>query len=179
MFKQYMTTELFTTHVCRHLDVTHLCLLCRVSSWHIWKIAFDEKQAQLRNLLTNGDLTEPGSRICWIGPPSNQCGGCDFKEACGDLVRFMLTNHNVLCFSSVDELRRFNPDRHGTYLMHSEETKIKWVRKGKNAGGGWLDGCHIESSITEHWLDDSDETYDSDEEVDEEVDEAEEVEEAE
>ena len=83
----------------------------------------------------------------------------------GTLVRFMCQIHDVSCYRTIDSFNGeglIEPAQHGTYLLDSQNTRIRWVGRGTNDGGGWIRGHEIEQKLLRGWQSDDETVTESD-----------------
>ena len=128
-----------------HLDVPTLARLCCVGKGIVWPDLLKGRQRRLTGRLVAS--ARKGDAWAWIHPPPEKCTDAAEKRD-GNIVRYISKCGPVYDFRSHDSFGCFDADRHGTYLLHDDELRIRWVGSGFNVNGGWLCGIEMEEGVT-------------------------------
>lgn len=135
-------------HIAAHLDVVTLARVCCTKRDPFWHACFKQRQRHLAHRLEtpSGPMDSWG----WIYPPQEQCQ-YSIQETQGTLVRFIMKKAGWSVFRGYHSFMEFNAERHGTYLIHDDDLRIRWVGAGTNVNGAWLCGLELEEEIQEDW----------------------------
>jgi hypothetical protein len=98
-----------------------------------------ERKAQLQNALANGD---GAGYWCTIMVCREQAHRPE-DSTVGALLRLARTNADLFAFVSED----YTVQLKGTYLLHKDQFRVKWVRDGKNNAGIMLLGDELEATL--------------------------------
>lgn len=125
-----------------HRKVALMARLACTRKGGTWSLLFREHQQELARAMLYS--TSPSRfRWGWVHPPPEQCQTlCGIRE--GTYMRFVKRRGSWNVFLDHEQVEYGITSRRlpctGTYMLHDNELRIRWVGSGPNACGGWLGG---------------------------------------